>query len=421
MSNVGCYLYAPEEERLRDRVDRDGKVTDVFPSSEVSGRQLALVSWDAENIEAVAVMSVGGRVAAYKARVRFSNFFECDPVSLTELASRLPAADCARFKRVINGGHVGTKTTAALQEALAQHYPAAAKSWDLAAKEAVRAPPELWPDETEPVVAYEREAVGLALQIAGIDRQEVMSEWDGDTEAPFLRGLSEFRVYEDAAIVNDSQVFGNWRALAPSVIGVARFEAYGRRVTVVNANRTPIEKSLGCDLIYYTHDYNAHVLVQYKRLTKPAVGPWEFRPSSDANFEEELKRMRAIAAPARVKDTPEHHRFGDNFCFIKFCKAATSDPFSGELAAGMYLPLDYFDKLAEAGRLKGPRGGTVVNYDNVGRWLNNSAFVGLVERAWVGTRGLTSTQLTTVIRRSLAAKHSLILAEGDALPAGARR
>jgi hypothetical protein len=87
----------------------------------------------------------------------------------------------------------------------------------------------------------------------------------------------------------------------------------------------------------------------------------------------------------------------------------------------MYLPLDYFDKLASAGRLKGPRGGTVVNYDNVGRWLNNSAFVGLVERSWVGTAGLTSTQLTTVIRRSLAAKHSLVLAEGDALPAGARR
>jgi hypothetical protein len=166
---------------------------------------------------------------------------------------------------------------------------------------------------------------------------------------------------------------------------------------------------LGCDLIYYTPDYNAHVLVQYKRLAKPGVGPWEFRPSSDANFEKELKRMRAIAAPARVKDTPEHHRFGENFCFIKFCKATTNDPFSGELAPGMYLPLDYFDKLALAGRLKGPRGGTVVNYDNVGRWLNNSAFVGLVERAWVGTRGLTSTQLTTVIRRSLAAKHSLIL------------
>jgi hypothetical protein len=220
MADPGCYVYAPEEERLRDRVDRDGKVTDVFPSSEVSGRQLALVSWDGENIEAVAVMSVGGRVAAYKARVRFSNFFEFDPISLTDLASRLPAADRARFERVIDGGQVGAKTTEALQKALVQHYPAAAKSWEMAAKEAVRTPPVLWPDAREPVVAYEREAVGLALQIAGIDRQDVMSEWDGDTEAPFLQGLTEFRVYEDAAIVNDSQVFGSWQALAPSVIAL---------------------------------------------------------------------------------------------------------------------------------------------------------------------------------------------------------
>jgi hypothetical protein len=271
----------------------------------------------------------------------------------------------------------------------------------------------LWTDDGVPAVAYERDAVGLALSIAGISRDDVMSNWDGDTEAPFLKGLTEFRVYEDAAIVHDTTVFGKWKGLGPSVVGVARFEERGRRVTVVNANRTPIENTLGCDLIYYIHDFDAYVLVQYKRLTK-ATGGWEFRPDSDANFDNELKRMRAIAAPAKVEDDPEHYRMGENFCFIKFCRPVTNEPFSGELASGMYLPLDYFDRLVQADRLKGPRGGKVLTYENVGRWLNNSAFVSLVERSWVGARGLTATQLTDVLRRSLAAKHSLILAEGDA-------
>lgn len=415
------FIYVPDDERLQDRVERDGKVTDIFRSDEVGrGRQVALVSWEGDSLDACAVMTTGGRVAAYKTRVRLTHIFEGISVDLRELARRLPKPARDRFRETLSGGQLDPETTSEVKKVLSQHYPDAARAWELAEAEARREPPELWPEEEVPAVAYERDAVGLALMIAGIRREDVMSDWDGDTEAPFLKGLGELRVYEDAAIVHDTTVFGKWEGLASSVVGVARFEEGGRHVTVVNANRTPIEKTLGCDLIYYVHDYDAYVLVQYKRLAKATKG-WEFRPDADANFADELQRMRDIAAPARVKDDPKHYRMGSNFCFIKFCKPVTNDPFSGELSSGMYLPLDYFDSLARADRLKGPRGGKVLTYENVGRWLNNSAFVGLVERSWVGARGLTSTQLTKVLRRSLAAKHSLILADGTALPAGARR
>lgn len=421
MADPICFLYVPGDERLQERVERDGKVTDIFRAGQVgAGRQVALVSWEGDTLDACAVMTEGGRVAAFKTRVRLTDFFKDIAVDLKELARRLPRPARNRFREALDGGQLDSETTAAVRKVLSERYPEAAEAWALAEAEAAREPPDLWPAEGVPVVAYERDAVGLALAIAGVDRDKVMSDWDGDTEAPFLKGLSEFRVYEDAAIVHDTTIFGNWGALAPSVIGVAEFRDRGRRVTVVNANRTLIENTVGCDLIYYTHDYDAYVLVQYKRLAKATKG-WEFRPDSDANFEEELKRMRDIAGPANVKDDPEHYRMGENFCFVKFCKPSTSEPFSGELSSGIYLPLDYFDSLTKADRLKGPRGGKVLTYENVGRWLNNTAFVGLVERSWVGTRGLTSTQLTKVIRRSLAAKHSLILAEGDAVPAGATR
>ena len=420
MADAVCFVYVPDDDRLQDRADRDGKLTDVFRSNEVrGGRQVALVSWDGEYLNACAVMTTGGRVAAYKTRVRLTHFFDGIAVELEDLVRRLPKPARDRFREALTGGQLDPKTTAVVRKVLVEQHPDAARAWELVEAETQREPPELWPNEGVPTVAYERDAVGLALTIAGMSRDEVMSDWDGDTEAPFLRGLSEFRVYEDAAILHDTTVFGNWKGLASSVIGIARFEERGRHMTIVNANRTPIEKTLGCDLIYYTHDYDAYVLVQYKRLGKAAKG-WEFRPDADANFDDELKRMRAIAAPARVKDDPEHYRMGENFCFIKFCKPVTNEPFSGELSSGMYLPLDYFDSLVKADRLKGPKGGRVLTYENAGRWLNNSAFVGLVERSWVGARGLTSTQLANVLRRSLAAKHSLILAEGEALPAGAQ-
>ncbi len=184
-------------------------------------------------------------------------------------------------------------------------------------------------------------------------------------------------------------------------------------------NRTKIEQTLGVDLLYYIRDYNAYVLVQYKRLRK-ASKDWEFRPSADGSFSAELARMRAIAEPCSDQGDPEDHRLGDNFCFIKLCKPTTrlaAAP-SGELSAGMYLPLDYFEKLVATGRLSGPRGGVVLRYDNVGRWMSNSSFISLVERAWVGTRRLTSGQVTEMVKRALDAEHSVILAAGRIPPPG---
>jgi hypothetical protein len=421
MASGFSFVYVPDDERLRERADRFGKVTDVFRSSEVRmGRQVALVSREGEYIDAFAVMTTSGRVASYKTRVRLTSFFDGIAVELNEVARRLPKPTRERFREALGGGQLDPETTAAVRNIIVDRYPDAAQAWELAAAETEREPPEVWPSEGVPAVAYERDAVGLALSIAGIPRDDVMSNWDGDTEAPFLKGISEFRTYEDAAIVHDTTVFGKWQGLGPSIVGVARFEERGRHLTVVNANRTPIENTLGCDLIYYIHDYDAYVLVQYKRLTKAGTR-WEFRPDTDANFEQELTRMRAIAARAKVKQDPEHYRMGANFCFIKFYRPVTNEPFSGELSAGMYIPLDYFDCLVKADRLKGPHGGKVLTYENVGRWLNNSAFVGLVERSWVGAHGRTSQQLETVLRRSLAAKHSLILAEGDAAQPVPRR
>ena len=137
-----------------------------------------------------------------------------------------------------------------------------------------------------------------------------------------------------------------------------------------------------------------------------------------------MRPMRAdwcIATREALQRAARHGRPSRNFAFIKFCKSVTDDPFSGELSAGMYLPLDYFDKLATAGRLVGERGGPLVTYENVRRWMNNSLFISLVERSWVGTRGLTSDQITAVIEQSLAAKHSAIVATGRSMPSGARR
>jgi hypothetical protein len=76
----------------------------------------------------------------------------------------------------------------------------------------------------------------------------------------------------------------------------------------------------------------------------------------------------------------------------------------------MYVPLRYWDALVDSHDVRGPRHGIVVDLDNVGRHFNNTLFIDLVGSAWIGSRGVTSEQISTVVRESLATR-SLILAE----------
>lgn len=51
----------------------------------------------------------------------------------------------------------------------------------------------------------------------------------------------------------------------------------------------------------------------------------------------------------------------------------------------MYLPHGFWKALAASQRLKGPRGGNILTYTNVGRKLSGSEFITLVAGSWVGT------------------------------------
>jgi hypothetical protein len=358
-------------------------------------------------------------VANYKQRITIDEFEVFDePITTDELAQGLnDHLEYARFSRSIlaaggSHGQLTEKAADALRATLEHLRPGAGTVWEELEQLAKGGLAALWTNDAEPIVAYERDAVGLALGAAGFTRSEQLRGWRGDAETPFLTGLQELRVTEDAIIYYDAGVFGDWEPISEHLVGIVQFEQGDRKLTVVNANRTDIEKNLGVDLLYYSHNYEAYVLVQYKRLRKDGE-TWEFRPSQDRNFEPELQRMREIAAPGEDDGDPDEHRLGENFCFVKFCKpntSATARTAKGELSGGMYLPLDYLDKLLATDRLKGSRDGVTFRYDRVGRWMTNGDFEAIVRNAWVGSRGLSTEEITKVVRRSLDANHSIVMA-----------
>jgi hypothetical protein len=52
---------------------------------------------------------------------------------------------------------------------------------------------------------------------------------------------------------------------------LVEFQQGPRKLTVINVNRSGVEHALGVDLVYYNHEFDSYVLVQYKRMKSRAV------------------------------------------------------------------------------------------------------------------------------------------------------
>ena len=189
-------------------------------------------------------------------------------------------------------------------------------------------------------LAYQKEALGLALEIAGLSKDELLA-WqpsDGEQQS-FLDGLPGAQVREDAMLLSDFSTFPGFQPMGevthygskvflliheaqqgcrdatyePSRFPVAvpypsphrATPAYvvvtssdldtsrnkasvsglswisrkvfsseqdpSVRLTVIMANRLPLEQQTGADLIYFNEAYRSLVMVQYKAMVSTAA------------------------------------------------------------------------------------------------------------------------------------------------------
>ena len=348
-----------------------------------------------------------GRISTSLNRTMTLEWFEpIDPLPVEELRQALPI----RLQRHFSMGKNPRTTWAAALEALAELRPSIVGSLEKL-RTALRPPGWAADSEAASTVVYERDAMWLAASLAGIERRHLTVRGAPAQPAPFLQGLPEARVREDAVIEHDARVFGDWDLIKRHQIGAVEFaNRRGDRLTVINANRHPIESTLGVDLLYYTHSYDAFVLVQYKSLRKEDSGKFVYRPRSDSSLAKELARMQSARRGRTWTGDLAGYRLDSQPFYFKFCRNVTYEPMSQSMTKGMYLPLDYWDVLAASSELSGPRGGIVVSYDTVPRYLTNDAFVELVEDGWIGSRYGDSDEISVIVRASLDDGHSLLLA-----------
>ena len=430
MPRYSGYLIKFDEEQradwLRESQEWRGTFSDALsaPDWGFKDYEVCLLSLDGSSIELACLGRRGKVVATAKYRVEFSTFVPLTPLPFEEIERRIGARFRSHFIRSTTGrGHrVPPETWSELINVVKESRPDSAQAIDNLIRLQEASKREFRGSAAE-TVALERDAVGVALDVFDRSkelRKRSLSRWSPppDTLAPFMEGVDAVRLTEEQMLAHDSNVFSDAVAGTPTVYG-RRFAIGDRLLDVVYQNRTAVERTLGVDLIYYNHTFDAYTLVQYKRMAEEAnvlgkPNTAVFRPNSDTNFVAEMARMTAFrqASPddwPPPKEWDAYRLNGDGF-FFKFCPAITLELLTSDLIKGMYLPREYLESLLSSSITDGQRGGKLVAYENVKRHLSNTEFTTMVQQGWVGTRGVATAQITNIVREALADGRAVIQA-----------
>lgn len=315
------------------------------------------------------------------------------PIRLTELTAELGRAAEA-VQQVVSqrrGGSLPPAASNALRSAIQSRSGAGEWPSDDGRPEWMlpRLDGELRQDHTN--------AVGTALMFSDMDLAPLRTAPLPD-ESP----LAELRLApsEASLIDNDLRNFPGMDA-QPQREDIVRFTDGQHTLDVMNVNATGIESATGVDLIYYSHDYDSFVLVQYKRME--ADGRLRIA-GIDARLPDQLKRMVSFdvfgGALANGAD-PIAYRLGRGSTFTKFAYPVVAPLREADLTRGLYVPSDLLKRLHDDGQLKGPRGGEAVTHDNLRRWLSNDQFAELVKKGWVGSSGISAQDVRDFVTANL--------------------
>lgn len=417
---IGGYFFVIDEWRrefgIEGRIEIDGTFTEAVSAPDWQNRdaEIVFLSMDGTAIDYVCLGKRGHRNATLKNQIRFTDFFHFDPpIDFDDLEEEFAERLRPHLIRTSqgNGRRIPPATWTELLDVVERMRPASTPA--LAALQRARQMAmRQWAKSS--TVIEERDAVNLALRIAGMNERALL-EWnpgdDDDPPEPFLAALNTTTSYETPMIEHDASVFGDWDELQKNMRGVNMFQRGNRRLTIFNVNARSIETTLGVDLIYYTARYDSYVLVQYKRMVRDSESRGVYRPT-DAAYKRELAAMEKFEQDFCESDGPQlrDYRLHAGPFYFKICESDACTIDRTTMVPGMYLPLDYWRRLVAGTTVLGQNGGVRVNRETAGRYISNSLFVDLVQDGWVGSRTCRSGVITRIINAWLQNDHSLILA-----------
>ncbi len=252
--------------------------------------------------------------------------------------------------------------------------------------------------------AFQEDAVHTALRAFGLSPgdQAVSLELARNQDT----ALARVNIMEDSVVEHDARTFPDYELTGSDITGRAVFEKGRERLEVFTANRRPLEKVFGVDLIYVNATRQNIVMVQYKMLEphkrKDRDTDWVYRP--DANLDSEIKRMRKFAK--QHPPGPYEYRLNSQVFYIKFVKRG------GALGnAGIVMPIDHFERQRADPSCKGPRGAVRVSFESLaGRYLRQGPFLDLIRAGYIGATAETTAYLKELVEAIVKSNRAVVAA-----------
>jgi hypothetical protein len=414
------FVYRPTGSVTEDTLYRRRRVTDSYPWGDPLQAPAIVLVVRENSIVGVGMLERGAKMTTFERRISVGDLeLISQPLDigwlLTRVASRVRRHARETFRV---GGPVPPATWLEVRAVL----DAVPDLRALIARLDHRAVPPPWVHETDrrarQVLEQEQDAVGLALSLGGLERGALASWAPAEEPLPFLAGLEHVELREDQLLFQDTLVFGDWDRRNVNGLWAEFWSPEGRRVTVMNVNRHPLETTLGVDLIYYSHPHDAFTLVQYKRMR------WErrtsrvgrdpvYRPAHDRNLARQITRMRRVEKGGGVDPVGRmvDYRLGRSTCFLKVCRPDL-DLGASELSRGMYMDLDLWALVLAY--LSETETNPAISFDRGTRYLTNTEFIDLVRKGWIGSRDVTSAKIMRYVDAELRGRHSVTLATATA-------
>ena len=344
------------------------------------------------------------------------------PVSIARIRKKIEGKQGWRARKAIDGGYVSATAFDLIMAALLQADPDAAKfSEGLINRSSP--PPDPTPTNAKVNWAYQRDAVVTSLEIAGIPKEQLQidSQLDGNASGKLTSIFDTnetVTTIEDLAILQDlDNTNEDWVFLKRQHYPAKTFTNGETKLTVILANKLPLEMQLGVDLVYVNETMKSVVFVQYKMFAG-VDGEDGYRPNDQLAIE--IARMNVAGATlvgVAADESCDGYRFGSDPFFLKFCSKLLSHD-TGSHVPGIYVPVSYWTRLIKAVTGKGKKGGTVVHVETFGkRYFTPTHFIDMVTRGWAGTSALQTDVLAPYLKDMLAGKKGVVLAIKSSLPA----
>ncbi len=418
MSRAAGYILrlSPQRQELFEESYEEGKFAE--PVSEfIHSRNIPLVCFILDSDGKITHISMGKRghlAGTDLRRLNLENIYKLNEgVHASSIYRVAPSKVRKKLQEKLSGGGLlPPKSFEALIQIVSKLAPDSASILRRFSEERIRRIQNL-SSKSRSALAEQKEAVATALTIAGIDRDALLG-WDvveDEETSSFLDGLKQVRLREDPMVVNDLTNLPGYEVIKTTSYGSVVFENDKSKLTVVLANRLPLEQQFGTDLIYYNETFSCFLMVQYKAMEEES-GESVFR-FPNKQLIDEISRMKKILEELK-KCAPntkaDGYRLSENPFFLKICPRLVFDPDNVGLVKGMYLPLEYWDLISKHPSLVGPKGGKRLSYKNVRRYFDNSAFTTIAAGGWVGTNINQSSTLRKVIRSTLEAGRAVVFA-----------